>query len=414
MLRFRSRWLFRSAALSLLVACGGGGDGGTGANAPASINITAGNAQIGAAGAQLADSMTVVVRDAQGAALGGVTVTWAVGTGGGSVSPTSATTNSGGFARAARTLGPSAGAQTATATVSGLTPVGFNATAQVQGAVNIVNAIAGPISDTTLGSSTLTVLVTDQVGAPVQGVTVNWTATGGQVSSPSVATNAAGHSSVTYTYGASTASNYSATAAVSGLVGSPVVITLAATAGNATQIAKTLGDNTSIAPNGQQLLQVTVRDARNNPKSGVPVNWVAASGGGGVNPASSNTNAQGNATTTRTVSGTIGPHTTTATAPSIAGTPQVTFSTTAAATITVTDNAFIPNSMTVPVNTTVTFAWSGPTSPHNITFAATPGAPSNEGNRTTGSVTRDFTTAGTFNFTCTNHAGMAGTVTVTP
>ena len=405
----------RSAVVTSLAACGGGGDGGgTGTNGPASITITAGNAQVGAAGQHLTDSLTVVVRDAQGAGLGGVTVTWAAASGGGTVSPTSVTTNTGGFAKTQRTLGAAAGTQTTTATVSGLAPATFNAVAQIQGAVNIANGIAGAISDTTLGSSTLTVIVTNQAAAPVQGVTVQWAATGGgQVSAPSSVSNGAGEASVTYTYGG-TAGAYGATATVTGLVGSPVTFTLTGTAGNATQIAKTGGDNGTAPPNGTQQLTVTARDARNNPKAGVQINWAVGAGGGSVNPQQSTTGANGATSTTRTLGGSTGAQTTTATAPNIAGTPQVTFNTTASATITVSDNAFTPNTLTVPVNSTVTFSWAGPTAPHNLTFAAAAGAPANEGNRTNGSITRDFTTAGTFNYQCTNHVGMTGSVTVTP
>ena len=411
----RSRWLLRAVAVAGLAACGGGGDGGgTGTNSPATIVINAGNAQVGAAGALLTDSMAVVVRDASGLALGNVTVSWAVASGGGSVAPATSTTSSAGLARASRTLGPGAGPQTATATVSGLTPVTFNAIAQIQGAVNIASAIVGAITDSTATNDrTLTVLVTDQASAPVQGVTVQWAASGGgAVSAPSSITNAAGQASVTYTYGA-TSGAYGATATVAGLVGSPVAFTLTGTAGIATQIAKTAGDNTTVAPNGQQTLTVTARDARNNVASGVQINWAAASGGGTVNPAQSTTGAAGTAATSRTVSGTIGAHTTTATAPNITGTPVVTFTTAAAATINVTNNAFQPNSLTVPVGTTVTFAWAGPTAPHNVTFS-TPGSPANEGDRTTGSITRDFNSAGTFSFQCTNHPGMTGSVTVNP
>ena len=270
----RSGLLLRAVVVAGLAACGGGGDGGgTGTNSPATVIINSGNTQIGAAGALLTDSMAVVVRDASGNALGNVTVSWAVASGGGSVAPATSTTTSAGLAKSTRTLGPGAGPQTATATVSGLAPVTFNAIAQIQGAVNIANAIVGAISDSTMTNNrTLTVLVTDHANAPVQGVTVQWAASGGgAVSAPSSVTSAAGQASVTYTYGA-TSGAYGATATVTGLVGSPVAFTLTGTAGVATQIAKTAGDNTTVAPNGQQTLTVTARDARNNVANEVQIN----------------------------------------------------------------------------------------------------------------------------------------------
>lgn len=49
---------------------------------------------------------------------------------------------------------------------------------------------------------------------------------------------------------------------------------------------------------------------------------------------------------------------------------------------------------------------------HNVTFAAATGAPSNIGDHSSGSNARTFNTSGTFNYSCTLHGGMAGSVTV--
>lgn len=49
---------------------------------------------------------------------------------------------------------------------------------------------------------------------------------------------------------------------------------------------------------------------------------------------------------------------------------------------------------------------------HNVTFANTPGAPANIPDKGTGSESRQFNTAGTFNYQCTIHSGMSGTVVV--
>jgi plastocyanin len=50
---------------------------------------------------------------------------------------------------------------------------------------------------------------------------------------------------------------------------------------------------------------------------------------------------------------------------------------------------------------------------HNVTFD-TQGAPTNIPDTGTGSVSRTFATAGTFQYHCTIHAGMQGSVVVTP
>src|SRR3989442_424412 len=165
-------------AVVALCACGGGGDGGPQAG---SIALSAGDNQVAPAGTALAESLAVIVRDNAGAPLPGVAVTWSLTAGGGSVSPTTRTSDAGGIAKTRRTLGPNAGTQTARATVSSLTPVNFSAISQIQGAVNIANATMGPLTDTVLATKaeSLDVLVTDQNAAPVQGVAVMWAAPGG-------------------------------------------------------------------------------------------------------------------------------------------------------------------------------------------------------------------------------------------
>ncbi|MEX1187383.1 MAG: plastocyanin/azurin family copper-binding protein [Gemmatimonadaceae bacterium] len=73
--------------------------------------------------------------------------------------------------------------------------------------------------------------------------------------------------------------------------------------------------------------------------------------------------------------------------------------------------SFAPASVTIAVNGTVTWNnTSGIT--HNVTFAATTGAPANIGDHSSGSNQRTFGTAGTFNFSCTLHGGMNGSVVV--
>ena len=400
-----------------VAGCGGGGDGGTGPT-PSTITVNGGNNQVGAAGAALAESLAVIVRDQGGAALAGVNVTFAVAAGGGSVSPATRVTDASGIAKTRRTLGPNAGTQTASATAGGLAPIQFSAIAQIQGAVNIANTTTGVLTDTVgaTKAESLTVRVTDQNDAPIQGVTVTWAGDGGSVSATSVPTSAAGLSKVRFTYGTG-AGNQTATATVTGLVGSPITMTLNATAGAAVAIAKTAGDNGSAAPAGQVMYTVQSRDSHGNPKGGVTIDWAVATGGGSITPSQNTTQTNGDATAQRTLGAGTGDQTATATANGLAGAPSVTFTTTAAIVTTVNVGpglAFSPNAITIAKGTTVTWAWQGTTPAHNVTFAAATGAPSNIPDRVSGSDSRIFNTAGTFNYQCTNHPGMTGTVTVTP
>src|SRR5437773_442950 len=314
------------ATLPVVALCACGGAGGGGGPQASSIALSAGDNQVAAAGAALPESLAVIVRDNAGAALPGVAVTWSVTAGGGTVSPTTRTSDAGGIAKTRRTLGPNAGTQTARATVAGLSPVNFNAVSQIQGAVNIANATTGPLTDTVLATKaeSLDVLVTDQNAAPKQGVAVPWASTGRTVPGNNAATSATGHSKDLYTYGTT-------------------------------------------------------------------------------------------ATAQRTLGSGTGDQTATATASGLPGTPLVTFTTTAqlVASITIADNSFSPSDVTVPLHTTVTWSWTG-VNTHNVTFT-TVGAPANIGNMTTGSASRTFDTAGTFQFHCTIHPSlMTGSVTVNP
>lgn len=72
---------------------------------------------------------------------------------------------------------------------------------------------------------------------------------------------------------------------------------------------------------------------------------------------------------------------------------------------------FQPGSVTIAAGGTVTWQFFGVG--HNVTFTATPGAPADiSGVNMNVSIARMFTTPGTFNYHCTIHPGMAGTVVV--
>ena len=79
-------------------------------------------------------------------------------------------------------------------------------------------------------------------------------------------------------------------------------------------------------------------------------------------------------------------------------------------TVTVGNNFFDPASLSVAVNSTVTWVWNSSGVEHNLTFQD--GVTS--GNLSSGSFPRTFATAGTYPYVCTIHgAAMSGVVTVT-
>lgn len=94
------------------------------------VAATGGDGQTGLVSAMLSNPIEVTVVDQFQNGIANVDVTFAVTNGGGSVNPTSAQTDANGKAQSVWTLGPNAGANTAEATVSGITgsPVAFTAT----------------------------------------------------------------------------------------------------------------------------------------------------------------------------------------------------------------------------------------------------------------------------------------------
>ena len=77
--------------------------------------------------------------------------------------------------------------------------------------------------------------------------------------------------------------------------------------------------------------------------------------------------------------------------------------------VTVGNNLFSPANIQVAVGTTVTWTWDASAVTHNVTFADGVGSGDKGANAT---FTRTFSAAGTFQYQCTLHPGMAGSVLV--
>ncbi|MGH7513176.1 MAG: galactose oxidase-like domain-containing protein [Gemmatimonadales bacterium] len=146
----------------------------------------------------------------------------------------------------------------------------------------------------------LVVVVTDQSGNPVEGVTVAWDADGsGSVSAGSTQTGSDGHASVQRTLG-SQAGEQTTTAAVSGLDGSPVTFISIATDGQspslavATQPSSTAASGVAFA--SQPVVQLKAPDGSDKAQAGVAVTASLASGTGTLDgTVTEQTNASGTA-----------------------------------------------------------------------------------------------------------------------
>ena len=143
---------------------------------PDDIVIVSGNEQEGQAGTQLANPLVAQVVDDADNPVPGVTVTWQVETGGGSVTPRTSTTDAAGRASTAWTLGRSTGDQRVEASAPGAGSVRFEATATA-GSPSALGIVTQPSARPTVGAPFTrqpVIQVRDASGNPVSaaGVTV--------------------------------------------------------------------------------------------------------------------------------------------------------------------------------------------------------------------------------------------------
>ena len=163
-------------------------------------------------------------------------------------------------------------------------------------------------------------------------------------------------------------------------------------------------NNPSVLVGATTTLTATARDQNNQQMSGATVTYASAN-----QAVATVTNAgvvtgvsAGSAQITAT--GQIGTVTKTATVTVTVAVPGPTAAVSATA-----SNSFDPSSVTITKGGTVTWTFAAL---HNVTFDA--GAPDggNVPNTGTGSVQRTFPAAGTYNYHCTLHSGMNGSVVV--
>jgi plastocyanin len=160
----------------------------------------------------------------------------------------------------------------------------------------------------------------------------------------------------------------------------------------------------SVAPNGTQALTASARDQNNAAMSGLTVSYQTSDATRAtVTPAGVVTGvAVGTATITAT--GVVSGVTKTRTVNVTVSLPGQT------ATVAATANStFDPPTVVIAPNGTVTWTFA---MLHNVTFTGAAPTGGNIPDQATGSVQRTFPTAGTYDYRCTIHAGMAGRVTV--
>ncbi|HYC30784.1 MAG TPA: Ig-like domain-containing protein, partial [Gemmatimonadales bacterium] len=283
---------------------------------PAEIAVVQGDGQSGRVGEALPQPLVFEVTDIAGRPVASATVV--VTLAGAQLDPETVTTDGNGLATVGVVLGGTVGSVQGSAAV--VTPedqpgvqVGFTVSA-VAASANGLAIVSGQDQVAAAGSALpepLMVQVTDAFGNPIEGVTIAWTAEGGgTLSAPSSVTDAGGLASVLRTLGP-TAGSQRTLATSEGLAGSPAAFLHTATPGSAAGVQIVGGDGQQ-GPPGARLpadLAVRVTDADGNPITGAAVTWVVTGGGGTMDPATSTTDANGQATTGWTLGPQVGANT---------------------------------------------------------------------------------------------------------
>ncbi|MBK7539587.1 MAG: Ig-like domain-containing protein [Myxococcales bacterium] len=314
--------------------------------APAAISITGGGVQSTTTSTAFASPLQVLVTDAGGNPVPGVTVSFAAPGSGASASLSAgtATTNASGLASVTATANASAGGYSVTATVTGLPPVSFALTnVGLPATITVAGGGTQSAEVATAFAGELVALVRDAASAPVAGATVTFTRPGtgatASLSASTAVTDSSGLARVTATAGTVTGS-YSVTATVSG-VATPATYALTNTPGAAATITVAGGGTQSavVATAFAQALAVAVADAHGNAVPGATVSFVRPGSGATASLSASTavTDSSGQASVVATAGTVTGSYSVTATVSGVAmeATYALTNTPGAAATITV-------------------------------------------------------------------------------
>jgi plastocyanin len=386
--RFPSVERFMIAGLVLVAACGGGGDpaGPTTTQTLGAVTITSATTSV-LVGSSL--PMTATARDTKGTTMQ-ATVTWS------SSSNAVATVSSAGVVS-----GVAAGTATITATA---VANGVTVTATRQHTVTVpfnpvltsvvINAPATAINLN--GSVQLSATARDQAGGTMV-ATVSWAS-----STPGVATVNASTGLVTAVSAGTTTITVTAVIGTT-TVNATQVITVSSVPLVLTSVAITA--SVTSVPAGSSLPLTAVARDQNGNVFNATISWSTS------DASRATVNGQGVVTgvalgtvviTATATSGTVSVNST-ITLTVVSGLP------TSETVLATNGNVFNPFSVEIAVGGTVTWTFQ---SEHNVLFLGGAGAPQDITVRSSGSVARTFTTAGTFDYLCSLHSGMNGTVIV--
>ncbi|MEO5511033.1 MAG: hypothetical protein ABIS27_10435, partial [Longimicrobiales bacterium] len=297
----------RTASLVILAAaaaaCGGGDGGTTGpgpgpgpvVTTPASVSALRTPAATAAVGASTDVSPAVVVRAANNSPVSGVAVSFSV-SGGGTITTSNATTNAAGEASPGTwQLGTTVGANTVTASVSGLSSVTFTVNTTAGAAASITPSNDNATTSAVGTTITPSVRVADTFGNAVAGAVVTFAPQNGAVATATATTDAGGIARVSGWTLATVAGSQRLNATSGSL---SAAINVATTAAAASQVVRVAGDTQTGAAGSQVAVRPNARitDAFGNPIIGATVNFTIAEGNGSVTGGTQTTAADGTAT----------------------------------------------------------------------------------------------------------------------
>ena len=405
-----------------------------------SVTIASGSGQSTDTNTAFAAPVCATVKDAGNNLMSGITVSFAGPASGASFATATAVTNASGLACATLTANAtSGGPYTATASVNSVSAnFQLTNTAPTVGAVTYTSGSGQSTTITTAFAAPLSVTVTDTKNNPMSGVTVSFAgpASGAGIATATAVTNASGVATATVTANSTAGGPYTVTATAGGFSANFQLTNLNRVPASVTVNA---GGSQSTAVNTpfSVPLSVTVKDASNNPVSGVTVTFAGPASGAGIVTATAVTDASGVATATVTANTTSGgPYTATATAGSASANFALTNTPGAAASMTVNSGGGqttpINTAFAAPVSVTVKDSFNNLVSNANVTFTgpasgagiAAPGsATTNASGVATATLTANSTAGGPYTVTAasgaasatfqlTNSAGAAASITV--
>lgn len=380
------------ALLAALAACGGGGADLPSSEGGGEVTALALSAPSSTVSVGATIQLNAVPRDAAGNIVSGLPMPSFT-----TSDPTRATVDANGMLTGAS---PGPVTITATLTVSGETLTAsaeLTITAPAPPGVNLVTT-----TGVTFSPTTITISAGDSVRWEFAGATHNVTFLGSAPAAGDIPDQQPGNSA-TRVFATAGTFDYECSRH-SGMAGSVIVQS------GTTQVftAVTLSPAApSITTGGTLQLTATARDQVGNAMSGLPAAVFSTSDAGTATVSASGMmtgGAAGTATITASVTAGGIAHSAT-TQVSVTAPPP------AGSTVTTPNLTFAPGTLSVAAGTAVTWQFSGST--HNVTFLGATPSGGNIPDQSPGtSASRTFTAGGTYDYECTRHSGMAGSIVV--